>query len=42
MMSALYRRVRIRSVMDLQGQPADVVLVSYTCRLYGAFSEHPA
>ncbi|WP_457972754.1 hypothetical protein [Arthrobacter sp. D1-17] len=32
----------IRSVTDLQGQPPDVVMVSYTCSRCGTFSEHPA
>jgi hypothetical protein len=36
------RHVTIRSVMDMPGQPADVVLVSYTCGRCGTFSEHPA
>jgi hypothetical protein len=36
------RHVRIRSVIDVPGQPADVVQVSYTCRRCGTFSEHRA
>ncbi|WP_104137805.1 hypothetical protein [Arthrobacter sp. ZGTC131] len=28
--------------MDVPGQPADVVLVSYTCHRCGTFSEHRA
>ncbi|MFJ5697218.1 hypothetical protein [Arthrobacter sp. NPDC093139] len=36
------RHLIIRSVVDMPGQPADVVLVSYTCNRCGTFSEHPA
>jgi hypothetical protein len=36
------RHVTIRSVTDMSGETAEVVLVSYTCGRCGTFSEHPA
>ena len=36
------RHLIIRSVTDLPGLGADVVVVSYTCRRCGTFNEHPA
>lgn len=36
------RHLVIRSVTDLPGQPADILLASYTCQRCRRFSEHPA